>query len=449
MTISTVPGIAYSRDLNAHAAEHAQMPGTGSSTAPMLMQEFKRNRGGSIGVGSTKGVVAIRFDDWLDSFDSEFLAYMTARGLPCSIALITDWTANAWSSTTTWAKVKDWCFNKGVEILIHGIDHKDYIGYQGLYGNVVTAKETVLAQDIPVAGWAIPGVTKVYTTQQRGNAEPFNALTDISHYNSIEGDLITKTYAHSQAYASSSLLSLPSWMWHGSGHYTLNVGTLVTAKALIDEAYLRKGMVRFMTHCGEIGAASNMTLADWLAVMDYIVQQRDAGLIEVVCSSSFPVITRDTNRLDLLTAGDFLNVSSSNKLRWNNIDDGTTNRVFQTGGPSGGPYLEVITSGPNQRPDRLASQGLAGGTYVLSGLVSSGGAGTTNARFIIQSYPTADTLNINWLKSSVATGSWTPFSIPFTIPIKSNGSPIEAIQIFPHRTSGASTLWANLKCQRV
>ena len=125
----------------------------------LLLQQERMSKGGVIGTAG-KGVVALRFDDYQNAFGEKIYPLLLARGLPCSMALISRFnTAQSWGIGTTWDEVRNWNRN-GVEIWSHGTDHKDYSqnGYAGLYSQIVTSKAEIEAQNIKVVGWVLPGV---------------------------------------------------------------------------------------------------------------------------------------------------------------------------------------------------------------------------------------------------------------------------------------------------
>ena len=162
----------------------------------LLLQQERISKGGIIGTAK-KGVVAIRFDDYQNIFSKKIYPLLVARGLPCSMALISRFnTQQSWGIGTTWDEVRNWNRN-GVEIWSHGTDHKDYTsrGYAGLYSEIVTSKAEIEAQNIKVVGWALPGILT------RSKVLPYNGLTKPSDYNSIVGKLLMETYALTEAYA--------------------------------------------------------------------------------------------------------------------------------------------------------------------------------------------------------------------------------------------------------
>ena len=170
------------------------------------MKKERISKGGVIGTNG-KGVVALRFDDYQNIFRKKIYPLLVARGLPCSMALISQFnTTQSWGIGTTWDEVRNWNRN-GVEIWSHGTDHKDYRskGYKGLYSEIVTSKLEIEAQNIKVVGWALPGVAPT-----RSKILPYNGLTKPSDYNGTVGKLLMETYALTEAYAYPPVRILPT-----------------------------------------------------------------------------------------------------------------------------------------------------------------------------------------------------------------------------------------------
>lgn len=431
-----------------HAADHAKI---GINVPPsyrqIMLDEMRRAKGGVIGIGN-KGVIALRTDDWQDALRTTIQPLLAARGLPWSHALIDGFrTEQPWGAGTTWADMKSWSQN-GMEIWSHGWDHKDYLGWDGLVRNVVTSKATIEAQGLKVQGFSLPGVTPVYTAEQRGCATPYNSLDTFDKYNSKEGALIADTYALSEAYASASARDIPNYGYHGSGHVTIDSLTLSAAKAWVDEVALYKTCLRFMWHSGNLGGGGYMSVADFTAFLDYVVQLWDAGTIDVVTPSALPFIDRSSSRLDLLVGGDFLGVSPGSPGAWKNVGYGHT--IYQTGGPSNGPYCDVATAGPSQRPYRMTARGLAGETFIFEGWTKSLGAGTTTPRVLIQDYPTPTNLNLSKTWSGVGNATWQRVRVPFTVPVKTAAdAKTDTILIMVTRNGGDNTGWANCSVKKV
>ena len=409
----------------------------------LMQQEMRRSKGGSIGIGN-KGAIAIRFDDWQNDLRTTVAPLLIARGLPFSHALISKFdTAHSWGVGTTWADIKS-LHSQGMEIWSHGEDHDDYIGNAGLYRNLVQSRLTIESHGIKVQGFSMPGVGSTYSDAVRGNARPYNGLTAIDDYDSAEGNLIQETYALSEAYAGAAYRDIPNGFYHGSGHSTLNLLTLTTALASVDFCENFKTCARFMCHPGTLGSDGPLTLADFTTWLDYVVARRDAGGIEVVTPSALPYIDKSTARTDLLRAGDLVGVSVATPLSWLDVHSSGTNIIYSSGGISGGPYFEVISTGPSQLLPGLLERGFAGESFIFEGWCKSMGGSTTDAQVVITDYPTPTDLNITRTFTGVSNSVWKRVLVPFIVPLAA-----DRVKIYITRSAGNNTGWANMSVKKV
>jgi len=428
---------------------------SGDGYRQTMRQSADRGRRGMLGVGN-KAVIALRFDDWQGAFLSTIQPLLQTRGLPHSIALISGFpTAQPTHvGAATWDSVRAWS-QRGTEIWCHGYDHKDYLGYAGLYANVVTSKQTIEAQGLPVQGWSMPGVTPIYTADQRGNATPYNGLDTEEKWNSVEGRLLMQTYALTESYSGGSFREIPNGAYHGSSHQTIDSVSLATATEWVDRCIKWRLALRIMCHPAMIGSVGYMSLADFTSFLDYVVTKWDAGLLEVVTPSALPYVDQSTSRLDLLNgSGSFAGIDVGTPGVWNNVG-GTSNSFPQTGGKDNGPYLLIPSaggsSGPNARPENLNYRGLRGRVFLFEGWCKCmDGSGTTSARVIIKDYPTKTNLDIDQVYTGVGIASWQRVRIPFTIPMTTAaGAETGAILIQPHRNGGGSCGWSQVSVKAV
>ena len=421
----------------------------------MMAYDVEARKVGRLGIGSGKGVIALRFDDWQDALYTTVVPLLQARGIPYSHALISGFpTAQpTHSATTTWSNIKS-MVAKGCEIWSHGFDHNDYLGYAGLVRNVVTSREEIEAQGLRVQGFSLPGVTPVYTEQQRGSAQPYDGLNSFEEWHSPSGHLLMQTYPLVESYSGGTWADIGRGQRYGRSHATIDAYSLASAKTLIDDSIKFKLSLRVMCHAGLLGTVGYMSVADYTAWLDYLVTKWDAGLIDIVTPSSLPFIDQSTNRLDLLKGdGSFAGLSQGTPGMWNNLGS-TYNTVYQTGGPDNGPYLEIPSSGgssgPNARPATLEYRGCAGETFLFEGWCKSLGAGTTPARVIIRGYPDSSQFNIDLNFASVSNSAWVLKRVPFTIPMfDPTGAATNAILIQPHRNGGDACGWANVRVVKV
>ena len=416
-------------------------------------QDCDARKRGLLGVGD-KGVIAIRFDDWQDSFKTTVAPEMQLRGLPYSLALISRWrTDQPWGAGTTAADIKSWIDN-GAEVWSHGRDHKDYLGYEGLRANIVDSKaEIEAAINARVMGFSLPGVTPVYTPDQRGGQSlPYDGLTEPAHWYGPTARLIMDTYEQADAYSGGVYYPVGSASpRYGRGHVTISDGvTLTAALGWLDKVKREKSSLRVMCHAGNLGTPGCMTLAEFKTWLDAVVAAWNAGTIDIVSPSSLAYVTRDSNRFDLLYGqGSFTGLTQAAPGIWYNLG-GVNNTIYQTGGYNDGPYIEIPTSGgsgPNARPDLTFP---VGESYLFEGWAKSLGASTTTPRVIIKTYPDAGALSID--KSFVGTGNatWVRIRVAFTIPPKNvDGSTVSTVMIQPHRNGGDACAWSNVTVRKL
>ncbi|MEG0691686.1 MAG: polysaccharide deacetylase family protein [Oscillospiraceae bacterium] len=350
--------------LNAFSTK--ELPVDINDKSKLLLEEKRESKGEIIGTAG-KGVVALRFDDYQDAFRENIYPLLIARGLPCSMALISRFcTAQAWGKGTTWDDIRTWNRN-GVEIWSHGTDHKDYCtnGNSGLYDQIVTSKAEIEKQNIKVEGWVLPGVSPSTTTL------PYNGLTSPEDYNSEVGRLIMQTYALSEAYAYNAQRILPSNLFHGLNHITVSEKTtLESSKKVINDAIKNKTGIEIMCHAGNLDKPGNMTLSQFTELLDYIKEQWDMGSIEVLTPSGLCFADPNSkNRLSLNTDGSFERLTIENHGLWNSTGNWNNQTIETTGGKTGSNFLRIYNSSANggvtQRIDNLDQLGVCGGQFLF------------------------------------------------------------------------------------
>lgn len=394
-----------------------QLPYITQYKSLLLLQQDRNSKGGVIGT-SGKGVVALRFDDYQDVFRVKIFPLLISRGLPCSMALISRFnTEQSWGVGTTWDDVRNWNRN-GVEIWSHGTDHKDYSskGYAGLFSQIVTSKLEIEAQNIKVAGWALPGVKP--STKNL----PYNGLTKPSDYNSMVGRLLMETYALTEAYAYKPIRILPTNIYHGLSHYTISDGgeTLATSKEAVDVAIKNKSGLELMCHPANLGKPGHMTLSEFATLLDYIKAQWDDGLIEVLTPSGlFFADPSSSNRLKLTTDDSFEGISATHPGAWSETMKWTGKSIETNGGRTGNNFLRInssITSyGVTEKISSLDLLKVKGEQFLFEGWIRPYGKGNATGMIQIGDYNFSKNLTI--IKKVVSKGSsWKKVSFVFCIP---------------------------------
>lgn len=412
--------------------------GTGAvgKSVENLGKELK-SKGGIIGTAD-KGVVALRFDDYQNTFREKIYPLLTARGLPCSMSLISRFnTEQSWGIGTTWDEVRNWNRN-GLEIWSHGTDHKDYSskGYAGLYSQIVTSKSEIEAQDIKVVGWTLPGVAPSTSNL------PYNGLTKPSDYNSTVGMLLMDTYALTEAYAYTPQRILPSYIYHGLNHITVSDGseTVASSEEAINKAINNKSGIELMCHSGNLGKPGNMTFAEFQTLLDYIKTQWDNGSVEVLTPSGLCFANpNSSNRLKLNTDDSFEGLTVSSPGAWSETKNWDEKTIETSGGRTGSNFLRINSSaadsGVTQKIMGLDRLGVSGEQFVFEGWFRSNSDRDTTGVVQIDDYDNSDKLKI--ISKSISKGSfWTRVRFVFCIPPSTKN-----ITLSLYGSSGAGIDW--------
>ena len=411
----------------------------------LLLQKERLSKGGVIGTDG-KGVVAIRFDDYQNLFGKKIYPLIVARGLPCSMSLISRFsTAQKWGMKTTWSEVRNWNRN-GVEIWSHGTDHKDYSkkGYNGLYSEIVTSKAEIEDQNIKVAGFTLPGVAP--STKNL----PYNGLTKPSDYDGTVGRLLMETYALSEAYAYPSKRILPTKIYHGLNHYTISdgLGSLANAKKRINIAIKDKSGIEFMCHPGSLGKPGHMTFSQFTTLLDYIKTKWDNGSIEVLTPSGLFFANPKTNvRLKLNTDVSFEGLTVAQPGAWNKTTLWSGKTIETSGGRTGNNFLRInsniTNSGVTQKIISLDKLNVSGEQFLVEGWIRAHGVGTTTGMVQIRDADNSKKLKI--IKRVVSNGSsWTKVEFIFCIPPNT-----KSITLSLYRTAGADIDWDDVSIKKI
>lgn len=381
---------------------------------PMLLQKSASSKGGVIGVGD-KGVVAIRFDDWHAAFKTNVYPLMLARGLPAGYATISRLDQQSWTAGVTTADLVAWNKN-GIEFHSHGTDHKDPTpqGRAGLIDQIVNSKAEIEAWGVKCQGWMQPGATPLTAAAPYGQTSTFTDLTNEA------GQLVRRTYPLSEMYVGGAYRNLPHGAYHGLDHVTVSDGmTVANAKLTVDTAVAQKIGIELMVHSGNLGGAGNMTIADFTALLDYIVTYREAGKLEVLTPSGLMFADKSSRRLDLITDGSFEGMTTGDAptAAWNVSWTGGV-AIETTGGRTGSKFIRFPSTATNfaiQRPTYLKQRNLSGETFVFEGWAKSNGAGTTVSRVLIQDYDDINRFNLSLTRASIGS-TWTKVIHAITIP---------------------------------
>lgn len=399
-----------------------------------MLQQARASKGGGIGVGN-KAAIAYRFDDWHEDLNATVMPLLKARGFPAGHATIADLTAQPWADGDSAANVLD-RFKNGMEVHSHGDGHTDPSagGLPALVKEIVTSKATIESWGVKCQGWMQPGATPT------GSAIPYGTgFTNLASLNSYAALLIRQTYPLSEMYASGIYRNIPHGAYHGLDHITISDGMTYAAVIAAIDVALREGRgLELMTHAGNIGKPGNMTLAEWTAVLDYVVTKWEAGECEVLTPSGLMFADRGTWRAQLVADPDFTR----------NLWTLTTGRTIETVGSDKVLQIAADHTGLSTmdaaRPGDLVTRGFDGETWVFEGWARSTGASVTVSRVLLQSYPTTTALSLSLTRTIPAGATWTRVRHAFSIP-----PGVDKLTVALSRNSGDGIQWKNVRILKV
>lgn len=283
-------------------SDNVTITGSGGSSSPYLItvsdddaghgnlgldhrarvEDYLRARGGSIGTNGL-AAVALRFDHGLANFKTTILPLLTARQLPSSLAMNTDYAkwSLAENAGASWTDVRDWAMEKGVEIWNHSHTHEESVGEQAIIENAVTAPLAVFANELPnstIEGFVVPGGTADW--------EGWTPTNTVNHFGSsyVAGRAILGSHALCTGHLGGAIWSLTGEVVNGRRHQGFDTTSSADVIAVIARAQMIKGGVVLMMHPSLLNGSGAST-ATLTAILDYIVAERDAGRLMVLTMS--------------------------------------------------------------------------------------------------------------------------------------------------------------------
>ena len=322
------------------ASDAGGSQGGGSDAGPVrrdiLQQGLKARKGGTIGTNG-KGSIALRFDDAPDDFVSKVLPLLRARNLPFTRVSTTKSISGTPVDPAVFPAMQTYCLDSGGELWAHGTDHLDASGEAAITVEIVDALADLRTKcpRLPIDCFAPPG----------GSGMSYDghmpSTTVEAWSNTFAGRLIMGNYALAGGYFENTYYRpLDGVLRDGQIHYSTDTYDLARAKELVDRARDWKVGVVMMWHSNNLSEAGKMSMADFEALLDYVVAQRDAGNVLPLTVSGLAVADLNSSHRD--------------------------NALVQS---SGSPFTETILY-PQFR------QSLPGSTRELTATVT-GGAGTT------------------------------------------------------------------------
>ncbi|MGP4995121.1 polysaccharide deacetylase family protein [Glutamicibacter ardleyensis] len=250
----------------------------------LLQQQLTARKGGKIGTNG-KGVIALRFDDAPEDFVSKVLPLLKARNLPFTRVSTSKSIHDETIPASTFPVMEDYCIKSGGEVWNHGATHRDASGAGAIFTEFIGALNDLRSwmPRIPIDCFAPPGGSVSYDGHMPSN--------EVSNWaDTYAGRLLMDYHAVASGYFQDSYYKpIDGVLRDGQIHYSVDSYDTARGKELVDRARDWKKGVVMMWHSNNIGTSGNMTLASFIAVLDYIVAQRDAGNILVLTKSGLGV----------------------------------------------------------------------------------------------------------------------------------------------------------------
>lgn len=286
----------------AEVALESEIDEGGDSSGPvrrdLLQQGLKARKGGTIGTAG-KGVIALRFDDAPEEFRTTILPLLVERNLPFTRVTTSEFIGNTPVPESEFPIMQTYSLNFGGEVWNHGTDHSNASGNAAIYNNLIGSLDFLRTQmpRIPIDCFAPPGGGGISydghmpSTSISNYADTFAGQTLVGHHAIVSGYFPNSYYK-----------TLDGVMRDGQIHYSVDNYDLARGQQLVQRARDWKMGVCLMWHSNNIGAEGNMTLADFTALLDYIVAARDLGTVVVLTKSGMAVAdARSDQRDDILT----------------------------------------------------------------------------------------------------------------------------------------------------
>ncbi|MFW0112103.1 polysaccharide deacetylase family protein [Rothia sp. CCM 9416] len=242
-----------------------------------LLKQGLSLRKGSIGTGGV-GAVSLRFDDAPEEFVEKVLPMLIERRLPFTRVTTTDAIGSRQILPETFPEMESYCINYGGEVFNHGREHTNVVGQDAIYEDTVGAlhKLRELMPRIAVDCYSPPGGAVTYDGHMPSNtvsnfADTFMGRTLFAHHALVTGYMSNSYYRH--------LDGVPR---DGFAHRSCDTSSLGVMKSVTRWVAQRGAGMVAMFHANNIGTSGYISMADFTAYLDYLVEERAAGRLLVL-----------------------------------------------------------------------------------------------------------------------------------------------------------------------
>lgn len=270
----TAKGITESKVREIAAAVGAGAPpavNAGLANA-LLVQDFTRRR--PIVKTNGKPAISLRVDHGLKNFKATILPALRRLNLKAAICLNAgDW-ARPENEGVTKEEVNGWVTEGVIEVWNHSLNHTPPPADPVELERQIKGGLDQLRLDLPAAtidGYMPPGGSGD-TTGFDGGRSPE------TWWSTTPARMILQYHAVASGYINNSQYRvLDGEVRQGQLHYTVDTMALDDIQAKAQAAYTPVRGVQFMVHPSLLGSSGNITSADYVAFLEWVAGERDAG----------------------------------------------------------------------------------------------------------------------------------------------------------------------------
>ena len=335
----------------------------GSSPEHMMREsELRRSRG----VRNTKGrgVVTFVFDHGTNNFNDVVLPALKARNLVATLALNSQMYDPSQSrythdNQTTWAMIKGWANNDGIEIANHGRTHNNFQDAEGIENEVRGGREELEASlGFPIDSYVQVGVSKP------GFGGFNNGETPEAYWETAAGQIILSSHAVATgSLPAPKFYPMDGTITQGMSGFWIDAGAtaISSAQTQIQTAISTGQGVVIRCHPEVLNVGSNTTTAQLNTFLDWVQARVDAGEIEVLQLRDMATANDYKSDRTVPTIGSLPTANSGNRgwlvyvtaegkpyfsngTSWQPINNGSKGDPGPAGPgiPTGGSALQVI-----------------------------------------------------------------------------------------------------------
>lgn len=250
----------------------------------VLRSQLLARKGGVIGTGG-RAVVALRFDDTPFAFRHKILPLLVSRGLPYTRVTTSYKIHSGTIQEKEFPLLQKHAINYGGEIWNHGATHTDASGSDEMYRELIEPLYRLrsMMPRIPIDCFSPPGGATI-------SFDGFMPAQNNENWLTEAGSMLREHHALVSGYLQNTYYrNLTGYLRDGQIHYSLDPYNYQRSVELIDRVVGWTSGTVLMWHANKIDAENHMSLKVFEEVLDYIVNLRDSGKLQVLTCSGLSV----------------------------------------------------------------------------------------------------------------------------------------------------------------